>query len=104
MGLPPSAITIAKLKKHREKIIEKTANKLCLIIGISNLKILPKKLKFKIWCPLDLVEKSYGDHFFHFQQPLVASNDLRGLQALEIQNLCVKRIPKWYGTCILAQK
>ena len=46
LGLPPSAITIAKLKKHREKIIEKTANKLCLIIGISNLKILPKKLKF----------------------------------------------------------
>ena len=48
---------------------------------------IPKKLKFKIWGPLDLVEKSYGDHFFHFQQPLVASNDLRGLQALGISNL-----------------
>ena len=57
-----------------------------------------------IWGPSDFLEKSYGDHFFHFQHPLVASNDLQGLQALGISNLCVKRIPKWYGTCILAQK
>ena len=65
---------------------------------------IPKKPKFKIWGPLDFADKSYEDHFFHFQEPLVASNDLRGLQAIGIQNLCVKRFPKWYGTCILAQK
>ena len=46
LGLPPSAITIAKLKKQRENIIEKTANKLCFIIGNSNFKIFPKKLRF----------------------------------------------------------
>ena len=41
LGPPPSAITIAKLKKHNEKIIEKTVNRFCFIIGNSNLIILP---------------------------------------------------------------
>ena len=46
-GLPPNTITIAKLRKHSENIIEKTENKFCFIIGISNLIIFPKKVKFK---------------------------------------------------------
>ena len=38
-----------------------------------------KRLKFKIWGPSDYPEKSYEEFFFHFQWPLAASNDLRGL-------------------------
>ena len=43
---PPSAITIAKLKKHNEKIIEKTVNRFCFIIGSSNFIILPNNQKY----------------------------------------------------------
>ena len=42
IGPPPKVITIAKLKKHKENIIENTVNKFCFKIGISNLIILPK--------------------------------------------------------------
>ena len=49
-----------------------------------------KRLKFKIWGPLDYPEKSYKDLFFHFQRPLVASNDPRGLSALE-SKICMSR-------------
>ena len=47
IGPPPKAITIAKLKKHKEKITEKTVNKFCFMIGISNLYIFAKKPRFK---------------------------------------------------------
>ena len=42
IGPPPKAITIAKLKKHNEKIIENTVNKFCFIIGSSNFIMFPK--------------------------------------------------------------
>ena len=42
IGLPPRAITIAKLRKHNEKIIENIVNKFSFITGISNFIILPK--------------------------------------------------------------
>ena len=37
----------SKLKKHNEKIIEKTANKFCLITGNSNFIIFPMILIFR---------------------------------------------------------
>ena len=48
-GLPPRAITIAKLRKHNEKIMENTVNKFCFIIGYSSLIILPIKDKLRVF-------------------------------------------------------
>ena len=47
-GPPPSAITIAKLKKHNEKIIEKIVKRFCFIIGSSNFMIFPIIDKLKV--------------------------------------------------------
>ena len=47
LGPPPNAITIAKLRKQRTNIIEKTDIMFCFNIGHSILKIFVQKFKFK---------------------------------------------------------
>ena len=51
---------------------------------------MPRRLKFKIWGLSDVLEKTYEDHFFYFQQPLVASIDLGG-QKLLISKISLSR-------------